>query len=132
MRRWRVLDERDQKELMAVVLSRPWTGRFVPWSEKLHGGSGVDIRTARKAAYNAATGIFSALRTKRGAAPFAAPIAPAIRAGVNNYLVKPFTAALLGPEDRSNHGEDRGRSFLKTTSQPTHLPEYVTVPLAQR
>jgi len=87
MRRWRVLDEREQKELMDVVLARPWTGMVCPVILALHGVSGVDIRTARKAAYDPHTGIFTGQRTKRGAAPFSVPIAPALKSHIDKHVV---------------------------------------------
>ena len=72
---------------MAVVLSRPWTGMVCPVILALHVVSGVDIRTARKAGYDARTGIFSGQRTKRGAAPFAVPIAPALKPHVDKHVM---------------------------------------------
>lgn len=103
MRRWRVLDEREQKELMDVVLSRPWTGMVCPVILALHGVSGIDIRTARKAAYDPHTGIFTGQRTKRGAAPFSVPIAPALKPHLDRLVVStpdgPMFPHLVGCTD---------------------------------
>ena len=65
----------------------------VPIILALHGVSGIDIRCARRAAYDLRTGVFTGRRAKTGGAFFNVPIAPALQ----HYIVKHIASVPDGP-----------------------------------
>ncbi len=96
MRRWRVLDEAEQREFVEFVRDRD--PEFLPCVILgLHGVSGIDIRTAKKGAYEVRTGIFTGRRTKRGAAPFAVPISPALKPDLDRHVIMLPDGSMMFP-----------------------------------
>lgn len=96
MRRWRVLDEREQKDFVELVRHRD--PEFLPCAIlALHGVSGIDIRTAKKGAYDIRTGIFTGMRTKKGSARFSVPISPALKPVMDKYVMALPDGSMMFP-----------------------------------
>jgi len=103
--RWRVLTEPEQAELLAVAEERDaGVGMLVPAILGLHGVPGVDIRCARRAAYDGGT--FTGRRAKTGGASFSVPIAPAVQHHVERHVASvpdgPMFPHLQGVTDTKN------------------------------
>lgn len=119
MRRWRVLDEREQKELVALTKDKDPTMLPVV-ALALSGVSGIDIRCARKGAYDVRTGVFTGRRAKRGTAAFAVPIAPLLKPYLDRHVMalpekSPFLPWLEGCTDHKQKMWKRWVRLVKET-----------------
>lgn len=97
LQRWRVLDEQEQRDLMALALERTDLGMLCPVILGLHGLSGIDIRQMRRGAYDPRTGIVSGRRHKTGMASFSVPIAPAIKPHLDKYVLTVASGEWVSP-----------------------------------
>ncbi len=87
LKSWRVLDEQEQQDLIALAIERSDLGMLCPVILGLHGLSGIDIRQMRRGAYEPRTGIVSGRRHKTGMVSFHVPIAPTLKSHLDKHLL---------------------------------------------